>query len=142
MALSDRISHMVCCTQSPGIQDNEVFTSACRSTPQSVFGGRSSTSSRSEQNEVSLSHSESVRLLCLLVKSVLSPLQARIFHKRAPLSLVLCRSKGVLLSRPYSPVRRSLTKSLRATESCTRFGAVYEISRQDCSFDKNGSIRQ
>ena len=45
-----------------------------------------------------------------------------------PLSLVLCRSKGVLLSRPYSPVRRSLTKSLRATKSCARFGAVYEIS--------------
>ncbi|WP_252177885.1 hypothetical protein [Endozoicomonas sp. 4G] len=33
-----------------------------------------------------------------------------------------------MLSRPYSPVRRSLAKSLRATKSCARFGAVYEIS--------------
>ncbi len=45
-----------------------------------------------------------------------------------PLSLALCRSKGVLLSRPYSPVQHSFAKSHRTTNACARFGAVYEIS--------------
>ena len=71
-------------------------------------------------------------------------LLARIFHKHAPVLacplplsatapallylLHPCSRKEVLLSRPYSPVRRSFAKFLRTTNACARFGAVYEIS--------------
>ncbi len=41
--------------------------------------------------------------------------------------LAPCGSKGVLLSRPYSPIRRSFAKSLRAARFCAILRAVYEI---------------
>ena len=96
-----------------------------------------------KQNGHSWTEDESKTMLSDLRHNSRTASEPGYFINVPPLLLVLCRSKGVLFSRPYSPVRRSLTKPLRATKSsalascvalsssmwsCARFGAVYEIS--------------
>ncbi|MGI9276708.1 MAG: hypothetical protein ACR2PT_17925, partial [Endozoicomonas sp.] len=45
-----------------------------------------------------------------------------------------CRLRKVWLGRPYSPVRRSLTKFPETTRFCAIVGAVYEISGLEPDF--------
>ena len=74
-------------------------------------------------------HKQAPALACPLPLSTTARgrLDLRCFYALGCYLLHSCSRKGVLFSRPYSPVRRSLTQSLRTTKYCVRFRAVYEI---------------